>query len=254
MDTALHRALHAFAARPRVLIGVDFDGTLAPLVDEPMSARALPGALDLLAELASLPGVSVAVVSGRDLASLDLLTQLVGSVVLVGSHGAESSRTGGAELDEVTGRRFAALDGDLQGMLADHPGVRLERKPTALVLHTRGLPPERASAAREAGEDLAERHTDVQVTQGKDVLEMAVTEAGKGPALLALAESERADAVLYLGDDVTDELAFEVLREQDVSVRVGDGETAADHRVADEAAVVELLRDVLAARRDSQTA
>nr|MDQ3383665.1 trehalose-phosphatase [Actinomycetota bacterium] len=114
MDTALHRALLAFAARPRVLIGVDFDGTLAPLVDEPMSARALPGALDLLVELASLPGVSVAVVSGRDLATLDRLTQLVGSVVLVGSHGAESSRTGGAELDEEAGRRFAALDGDLQ--------------------------------------------------------------------------------------------------------------------------------------------
>lgn len=253
MDTSLRQALHAFAEHPRVLVGVDFDGTLAPLVDDPMSARALPGALDMLSDLVGLPGVTVAVVSGRDLATLDELTR-GGAAVLIGSHGAESSRTGEVELDEGTARRFADLDSDLGSLLDEHPGVRLERKPTSLVLHTRGMSAEAARAAVLAGDMVAREHEEIRVTHGKDVLELAVTEAGKGPALLALAEAEGAEAILYLGDDVTDERAFAALREEDLTVRVGPGETAADHRVDDEAAVLEVLAELVRLRRGVPTA
>ncbi len=249
MDPSLRRDLTTFAAHPRVLVGVDFDGTLAPLVDDPMSAEALPGALTVLTELVRLPGVGVAVVSGRDLATLQTLTRIESHIVLVASHGAETSHTGEVELDEDGAALFARLGGDLEQLLAEHPEVRLERKPTSLVLHTRGLEPEAADAVREAGRRVADRHDGVQVTPGKDVLEMAVTEAGKGPALLALAESEGAEAVLYLGDDVTDERAFAVLRDQDLTVRVGPGDTVADHRVDDEQAVLEVLQELLALRR-----
>ena len=62
-----------FAARPRVLVAVDFDGTLAPFVTDPLQARALPGGLEALRGAAALGGVTAAVVSGRDLATLAAL-------------------------------------------------------------------------------------------------------------------------------------------------------------------------------------
>ena len=82
---------------------------------------------------------------------------------------------------------------------------------------------------------------------GKDVLELAVTDADKGTALRRLAGELGAAGVLYLGDDVTDEDAFRALGADDVTVKVGDGETAARHRVADLAGVRALLERLLAA-------
>ena len=72
----LRIALTAFAARPRVLVAVDFDGTLAPLVHDPLQARAVRGGLEALRDVAALGGVTAAVVSGRDLATLETLTAI----------------------------------------------------------------------------------------------------------------------------------------------------------------------------------
>lgn len=251
MDDALRQALDRFAARPRVVVGVDFDGTLAPLVDVPSQARAVPGSLELLVELAAQPGVDVAVVSGRDLATLGQVTSLGPEVTLIGSHGVETSRAdedGEDLLDDVERARLDALDADLGQLLDRHPEVRLERKPTSRVLHTRGLDEDVATAALAAGERLLERHPGVHATPGKDVLEMSVTEAGKGHALQALARAHHAEAILYLGDDVTDERAFAELGPNDVTIRVGPGDTVAEHRVADEEGVLEVLRALLELR------
>ena len=83
-------------------------------------------------------------------------------------------------------------------------------------------------------------------TPGKEVLDLAVTDMNKGIAL----DRMRGDAaVFFAGDDVTDESAFARLRPGDVGVKVGDGDTAAAHRVPDPAALAELLGKLLAARR-----
>jgi trehalose-phosphatase len=82
----------------------------------------------------------------------------------------------------------------------------------------------------------------VHVTRGKEVVEVAVTKASKGAAIGRLRDHLGAAAVLYLGDDVTDETVFELLGPHDVGVKVGDGQTAAGHRIADPAAVRDLLR------------
>ena len=76
---------------------------------------------------------------------------------------------------------------------------------------------------------------------GKDVLEVAVTDADKGSAVRRLAAEIGAAAVLYLGDDVTDEDAFRALGADDVTVKIGDGVTVADHRVPDPPAAVAML-------------
>jgi trehalose 6-phosphate phosphatase len=85
---------------------------------------------------------------------------------------------------------------------------------------------------------------------GKDVLEIAVTDAHKGAALRRLADELGAAATLYLGDDVTDEDGFRALTgPADVTVKIGDGPTEARHRVPDPAgaiAVLNRLADLLA--------
>ncbi len=79
---------------------------------------------------------------------------------------------------------------------------------------------------------------------GKDVLELAVTDADKGSAVRRLAAELGAQGVLYLGDDVTDEDAFRALGADDIGVKVGAGDTVAAHRVADPAAVRDLLEQL----------
>ncbi len=93
--------------------------------------------------------------------------------------------------------------------------------------------------------------------RGKEVLELSVSAATKGTALQALRSrlGIGAGAVVYLGDDVTDELAFGALDQTggDLAIKVGNGETIAGHRVADPAAVAQLLGS-LAERRAAAVA
>jgi trehalose 6-phosphate phosphatase len=77
---------------------------------------------------------------------------------------------------------------------------------------------------------------------GKEVLEVAVTDADKGNALRRLRSELDAAATLYLGDDVTDEDAFRALAPDDVTVKIGDGPTYARYRVADTDGALALLR------------
>jgi trehalose 6-phosphate phosphatase len=96
-----------------------------------------------------------------------------------------------------------------------------------------------------------ERRVDSSLTlkPGKEVLEVAVTDADKGAALLRLRDELGADAALYLGDDVTDEDGFRALGPDDVTVKIGNGDTAARFRVghpADALAVLDRLADLLA--------
>lgn len=253
-DPGLTAALAALAARPRFLLGVDFDGTLAPFVVHPMDARPLPGAMEALRALAELPGVTVAVVSGRQLAALAELTGVEAGepIVLVGSHGAEWDTA--TDRDHLLSDRQRDLLGTLtreaEEIVDRHEGSRIEHKPGAVAVHTRGLPPEVSTSALAAAAELADRHTGVHPLPGKEVLELSVLETGKGEALRRLAAEAGAEAIGYLGDDVTDERAFAALDPTagDVSIKVGSGETAAGHRIGEPADVVDVVRELLALR------
>lgn len=250
MDAALRTALAQLATRESLVVGVDFDGTLAPLDDKPMEVRPVPGALEVLDALADLPGVTVAVVSGRDLSSLHQLTRATHPLVLIGSHGAESSIADAEHaLSDADSSRLQALVDDFDELVHRHPEARLEYKPSAVALHTRGMSHDAARAATQEGQQVAAEHDGVSTTPGKNVLEMSVTKAGKGASLLDLADELGATAILYAGDDVTDERAFAELRPDDVTIKVGEGDTCAQHRVADEHDVVELLEHLLRTRR-----
>ena len=253
MSDQLGKALVEFAAAPTVLVASDFDGVLAPIVLDPMDARAIEGTVEVLEALAGLPDTHAAVVSGRDLATLSRLTDLPESsrVTRIGSHGAESSA--GADpahaLDPARESTLRALTDELEEVVSSHPGARLEHKPMATVLHTRGQAPEAAEAAAAAALEVAARHTGVSVLTGKSVVEMKVVEADKGSSLMALKAELGADRLAYFGDDVTDEHVFELMGQDDVSIKVGAGDTRARFRVDEPEDVASALFALLDLRR-----
>jgi trehalose 6-phosphate phosphatase len=235
----LHAALASVAGRRPLLVASDYDGVLAGLVGDPSAAVPERGVAEALARLATAEGVTVALVSGRGVADLQRTSGLTGPYRWVGSHGAEFD---GPLTGELAERRDALARG-LAPVVADVPGARLEVKPASVAVHVREVPD------AEAGSALLERvrtTADPFLTMkpGKAVLELAVTDADKGSALRRLRTDLGAAAVIYLGDDVTDEDAFRALEPGDVGIKVGDGETAAAHRVADPAAVVAVLEDL----------
>lgn len=250
MHPDVRRAVAAVAQVPRLLVATDFDGVLAPFVLDPADARPQAGTVDSLTGLAAAPSTWTAVVSGRDLETLTALTGLGGSATtLIGSHGAETSRAdSGPVTPEATARLSTLRSGVEAAVEARDPRIRLEHKPTAVVLHTRGLPGEAVTTATEIAAEAASGEG-VDLLSGKGVHELSVVRADKGTALQALAAELGVDATVYLGDDVTDEHVFAVLGEHDLGIKVGEGETAARIRVDDCAEVPAVLATLAAARR-----
>jgi trehalose 6-phosphate phosphatase len=236
LDPGLRAALDTLAGRRPLLLASDYDGVLARLRDEPSAAVPEPGAADVLARLAAVDGVTIALVSGRGVADLQRTSGLTGPFRWVGSHGAEFD---GPLTGELASRRDAIAE-RLEPVVAGTPGARLEVKPASVALHVRQVQ-DRAAAAGllEHARTLAD--SSLTLKPGKDVLEFAVTDADKGTALRRLVGDLDARAAVYLGDDVTDEDGFRALRPDDVTVKIGPGDTAARFRVPDPAAALALL-------------
>ncbi|WP_224387261.1 trehalose-phosphatase [Pseudonocardia sp. ICBG1293] len=246
-------AVAELAGVARLLVALDFDGVLAPLVDDPSASRPLPAAAAAVRRLAAHDATTVVMLSGRgrdDLARVSGFTPPVG---LVGSHGAEYDDElaallgrGGLLTPEQEHRRAALLDG-LRALVEQTPGARLETKPAGGAVHVRGMDPAAGAALLERVD--AEWAGDgVDAVAGKDVLDLAVVETTKGSAVEALRAALHADAVLFAGDDVTDETAFRVLGDGDVGIKVGDGDTAARYRVADPQEMAAVLQRLAALR------
>ncbi|MGW3986874.1 trehalose-phosphatase [Streptomyces sp. NPDC004830] len=206
--------LDALLAGPgKALIGLDFDGTLAPIVADPERARAHPEALSALAALA--PKVAaVAVITGRpaevavrngafaDAPGLEHL-------VVLGHYGAErwDARTG-----EVTAPPahpgVDAVRAELPGLLGG-TGTHVEDKGRAVAVHTRRAadPQGTFEALREPLTALAARHGLI-VEPGRMVLELRPPGMDKGVALTGFAREIGAGCVLYAGDDLGDLPAY----------------------------------------------
>jgi trehalose-phosphatase len=252
-DPRLEEVLHRFAARRPLLVAIDFDGVLAPLVDDPAMSRPLPESSAALGRIADVDGVVVSYVSGRDLAGLTSVAQADERAHLVGSHGAEwqddlqfAHRHAG--LTETQTTLLGEVTNRLETIAAEHPGTRVEYKPSAAVLHTRLAAPEVGAQATQLAMEGPARLAGVKVTPGKDVVEIAVTSTTKGEAVSWMREHFAVEQVCYLGDDVTDETVFAVLGPDDLSIKVGPGETAARFRIgtpADVSLVLSRLADVL---------
>lgn len=254
--TALLDKLDRLANTERLLVALDFDGTLAPEVDDPLRARALPEARHAVLRLLDLPHTRVALISGRAMDSLEQVTDLPDNVLLIGSHGVEIRLDTPETQLTLDTAELKAVDslGEVLDDVADRVDeVWIESKPAGFAMHTR-LATE-ADSRRAHLMALAEAEAEVDgltVRRGKNVLEFSVRSTTKGEALLHLKEYTRATAVFYAGDDVTDEDAFAVLRAGDLGLKSGAGSTIAEFRVNDEHEVAEVLA-ILAERRADVT-
>lgn len=251
---ALDAELDRLAVVPRLLIALDFDGTLAPEVDDPAAARALPEARAAALALHALPDTIVALVSGRALESLAAVGEAPDDLPLIGSHGLElrfDATDVRPAVDAHDASRVAALRSRLEPIVARVEGAWIEQKPAGLAVHSRLVAdPEAAlGLAAEVRAAAADGDDGLTVRAGKNVVEFAVRDATKGDGLRALSERFAPDAVIFAGDDVTDEDALAVLGPGDLGIKVGAAETVARARVADPAAMAAALERLLASRR-----
>jgi trehalose-phosphatase len=257
LDRSLVAALDKVARVPHLLVACDYDGTLAPIVDNPNQAVPLPEAVTALRRLAEMPNTTVAVVSSRPLHKLSLLSRLPHEVLLRGSHGIEVDITFEQTLEpgllDLRTRLRSEVDSLTRDLLPDGRGERLagiwlEEKPAGVAVHTRTAEPAVAALVEQAMLSTFDGRTDIFVTLGKRVIDLAVLKGQKHVAVEELRSHHGAHAVVFVGDDTADEDVFRRLRGPDVGVKVGAGETAAGYRVADPVQTVAVLDELAGVR------
>jgi trehalose-phosphatase len=249
IEPDLQAAVIRVARTPILLVACDYDGTLAPIVADPNRATPLPEAVAAVRALAALPQTTVAVISGRALRDLAALSRLPNEVHLVGSHGSEFDIGFVERLEPELADLRARLDDALSAMAKHAPGVRLERKPASIAVHTRAADRQVAAAVAEMIASGCGAWPGVHTTVGKEVIELSVVATNKGSALDALRNQLSVSAVLFLGDDVTDEHAFARLHGPDVGIKIGTGDTSAGYCVPDPVTAVRVLGLLMTTRR-----
>jgi trehalose-phosphatase len=247
---ALVEELHRQTRGRGLLLLLDYDGTLVEIAPRPELAIPSPELLEVLTRLTAQEDIAVMVVSGRPLKELLALLPVPG-LNFVGSHGGE-----GRVADWQWVKRNTAgpagepdrLAQDLATRLAGFRGWRLEQKPLGVALHYRQVPVAQAESILSVLEAwLQEVLTSgpFEVIWGRKVLEVLPQGVSKGAAIREiLATPGFADLLpVYLGDNTTDESAFQALKGIGLTVKIGPAGavTAADHSLADPAAVLAFL-------------
>ncbi|MGN8131664.1 trehalose-phosphatase [Paenarthrobacter sp. 22069] len=251
LSPELREAVRRIAGTEHLLVAVDFDGTMAPIVGRAQDARPLPRSAAAFAGLAVLPRTTTALISGRALASLREVASPPVDTHLIGSHGAEVWLGPGSTelaLDEDQKALLQEVRAELAAIVREAPGTSLEDKPAGVVLHTRLAGDDVAEDAVLAARSVLQDRKGVYLKEGKRVLETSVVNASKGEGVTFLRQATGATAVLFAGDDVTDEDAFARLEPGDVGVKVGLDFTQAQYRVEAPVHIAELLEALLQAR------
>jgi trehalose 6-phosphate phosphatase len=233
-------------AGPHALLAFDFDGTLAPIVLQPDRARVATGVFSRLAKLARL--APVAVISGRSLS--DLRSRIPADVRLsVGNHGSERDETDPHlnPMRETCRQWLEQLRPRVDAH--DDEGIFVEDKGITLSVHFR-MARDRERAERAIADWTRDLIPIPRVIGGKLVFNLLPAQARtKFEALTGLAADESAEAVLFVGDDLTDETVFEQAPADWITVRVErDRNSRARFFIQDQSDVANLLDRLIAMR------
>jgi len=249
-------ALNQRLAGNEAVVFLDYDGTLTPIVDRPEDAVISDSIRNAVRDLAER--CTVCVVSGRDRAVVQELMGLR-SLVVAGSHGFDIWAPEAGTIEREEGRAFEALMGEVEARLRDElddiDAAIVEPKKVGVAVHDRLVADADRPRVRAAVEAVLADHPDeLKMTPGKRVYEVQPRiDWDKGKAVRYLLDAlglDRADVVpLYLGDDVTDEHAFEALGGDGIGIFVGDPDdpevagrtTAADYLLRSPAEVEQFL-------------
>jgi trehalose 6-phosphate phosphatase len=216
------QAMQAVLERPRqTMVGVDFDGTLAPIIDDPEQAFAHPAAVAALGRLGPLVGL-IAVITGRPARTAVRLGGFqsvpgLASMVVLGQYGVE-------RWDAATDQfsippeppEITAVSDELPGILAELglTDVRIEHKGRAIGVHTREMGDSVSAFERleEPLGELAARHG-LLIEPGKNVLEIRAPGFDKGHAVRQMVEEREIGQIIFAGDDLGDLPAFRAVEE-----------------------------------------
>jgi trehalose 6-phosphate phosphatase len=225
---------------------LDIDGTLVPIAPSPAEVRPSPDLPRLLTHAAGDLGNALAIVSGREITSIDQVTQGVVPYA-AGSHGAEFRLgLGQPVLRPGPHPDIAGLSSDVLALMSEWPGILVEPKRAGLAVHYRKAPQLGPRVWSELETMLGRREqTGLSLLKGDHVVEVRSPAHNKGEAVRRIMKEPvfQGRRPVFIGDDVTDEDAFVVVQEMGgTAVIVGDRRpTLATHQLGSVAAVLDLL-------------
>lgn len=207
------------------LLILDYDGTLAPFVQNRMQAYPYPGIKERLLALKNSKRVRMVIVSGRRLSDLEILLNELPELELWGSHGLERKLPNGKKLiDQLDSRVLEAIQEGKNACQKLIEPELCEVKPFGIAVHWRGLLPSQAwqiQAAIQACWQGLTLNNALEIHHFDGGLELRPKDKNKGYAVRKLLnEVPKGTAIAYLGDDATDEQAFAALGDRGLKVLV----------------------------------
>jgi trehalose 6-phosphate phosphatase len=235
----------------KIALFLDFDGTLAEIAPHPDAVAVPASTRQVLARLQRALGGAVAIVTGREIATIDRYLAPL-QLAVAGVHGLIRRDVVGhtsSLVNSAVGARLPGLVAIVAApLLRDHRALTVEYKAGAVALHYRGAP-EQAAACIAVMEAVADQllGVGVRLCHGRQVVEVVAGHSDKGSAVAAyLGDAAfRGRLPVFIGDDVTDEDGFAAVHvDGGLSIKVGDGATIAHHRLADPSEVLAWLSEL----------
>jgi len=253
-----HKMSADFKKASRKLFLLDYDGTLAPIMETPGEAMPNRTILLLLKRLSAIPGAEVVIVSGRRYQDLETWFGSL-SIGLIGEHGMWIRRAGEEwqQMEQVGNEWKDQVRPTLERFVDSTPGSFIEEKDTTLAWHYRRVDPALQQArSRELMGILTGllQNLPFSVREGKKVIEVKSTNIDKGRAAGVWIAEKKWDFIFAAGDDWTDEDLFLALPEDAYSVKVGLMPSRARCHVAGQPEIIDLLRGFLASARTQKAA
>lgn len=236
-----------FTSGGRLGLCLDFDGTLAPIVEDPADAALPDETRRHLAALAEHPTVDIAVVSGRALEDIQSRVDIPG-ISYAGNHGLERTQDSELWVHPGVERRRGDLERvcrDLERKLEPISGCFVEDKYATATVHHRRADTDNSSLAISTVQDMVEGVDSLSMKMDEQAVEIRpAVDHHKGDAVEELIEIESQTLVLYLGDAETDIDAFRRLAERDdetMQVAVGSELPATGYHLKSPADVAQFL-------------
>lgn len=233
----------------KLAIFLDYDGTLTPIVSRPKNAVLSESMLQILCQMASK--YSIAIISGRDVQDIKSRIGIEG-IFYSGSHGFDIEGPSGLKKEISDAKKFLPLlrsiKEDLRKIAKKFPGSEIEEKKFSIAIHYRNVGEPIKENFKTCVQTILQNYNGLKLKKGKEVFDLSPNlDWHKGKAVLWLQSHVFTNHFLiYIGDDLTDEDAFEMLGHQGIGIVVGQpADTKASYMLKDTNEVQSFLQKIL---------